>query len=272
MTINDKKKQRSNQVSPLMTYLLSGGVIGLLILHPISMFVTWLELGQMLNKSITTIMIEHFGGLLSPQMLLMSLFFISIGSSIGYAFYLLNGRLQEQLQQVKNLEFELHREVESLLKQPESETLEFKSSLRWDNKLNRVNKSLEQVIMKTIAGFANHQGGSVLIGVDDEGQVLGLDMDYGTLKRKNSDGFYQMLMNLVSAWLGADICGYISVVFHQIEGKEIAQIIVSSSPRPVYLVEKGRNIFYLRTGNSTRELDVREALGHINTRWDTVVS
>ena len=125
---------------------------------------------------------------------------------------------------------------------------------------------LEQTVLKTLAGLANHQGGSLLIGVDDNGMPLGLEKDYATLKRKDKDGFYQLLMNLVSGYLGADLCSHISVVFHQVEHKEIAQVIVSASPRPVFLLDKGRSIYYLRTGNSTRELDTREALGHINIK------
>ena len=56
----------------------------------------------------------------------------------------------------------------------ESETLEFKSSLRWDRKEGRVNKDLERVVVKTLAGLLNaKKGGALLVGVADSGEVSG---------------------------------------------------------------------------------------------------
>ncbi len=70
----------------------------------------------------------------------------------------------------------------------ESAGLEFKSSARWDFKENRINKALEQVILKTCAAFLNTDGGALLIGVDDDGKVVGLERDYKTLgKKRNRD-------------------------------------------------------------------------------------
>jgi hypothetical protein len=65
--------------------------------------------------------------------------------------------------------------LEDMIAEGESDELEFKSTLRWDLKEGTVNKKLEDVIIKTVAAFANSDGGSVLIGVDDDGNVLGLD-------------------------------------------------------------------------------------------------
>jgi predicted HTH transcriptional regulator len=59
--------------------------------------------------------------------------------------------------------------------------LEFKSSLRWGVPEGGVNKTLEKVIVKTIAGFLNSKdGGTLLIGVADNGTILGLEGDYGS--------------------------------------------------------------------------------------------
>ena len=50
-------------------------------------------------------------------------------------------------------------------------------------------KVLEKVISKTIAAFMNSEGGTLFIGVDDDGNVIGLENDYLLLKKRNSDGF-----------------------------------------------------------------------------------
>src|ERR1019366_8408678 len=64
------------------------------------------------------------------------------------------------------------QEVAALIAGGESITVEFKSSARWDVKQNTQNKAMEQIIVKTVAAFLNAEGGTLLIGVDDAGQVL----------------------------------------------------------------------------------------------------
>ena len=76
--------------------------------------------------------------------------------------------------------------IEDLIKEGESDELEFKATLRWDIKEAAVSKKLEQVIVKTVAAFANAQGGSLLIGVDNDGQAVGLSRDYESLGEARS--------------------------------------------------------------------------------------
>jgi hypothetical protein len=68
--------------------------------------------------------------------------------------------------------------IEDMISEGESDEVEFKGSLRWDFKQEIVSKKLEEVIVKSVAAFANAQGGTLLIGVDDEGTILGLERDY----------------------------------------------------------------------------------------------
>src|SRR5262249_15667689 len=92
--------------------------------------------------------------------------------------------------------------VEDLIAEGESEELEFKSTLRWDLKEGGVSKKLEDVIMKTVAAFANSQGGTLLIGVDDSGNVLGLESDYHSLGNADRDRFELHLRNLLNQQFG----------------------------------------------------------------------
>ena len=77
--------------------------------------------------------------------------------------------------------------IEDLILEGESGELEFKSTLRWDTKEGALNKKLEEVIIKTVAAFANSQGGTLLIGVADNGEVLGLDADYNSMGGESRD-------------------------------------------------------------------------------------
>ena len=77
--------------------------------------------------------------------------------------------------------------LEDMIAEGESDEFEFKSTLRWDIKEAKVDKKLEDVVAKAVAAFANSQGGTLVIGVSDEGEVLGLDHDYLTLANGNGD-------------------------------------------------------------------------------------
>jgi len=159
-------------------------------------------------------------------------------------------------------------DVESLITQEEGEELEFKSSARWDYRENRTNKVVEAMVEKTIAGLLNGKGGILVIGVDDQGQVLGLEPDYKSLgRRQDRDGYQQFLINLISQALGRDVCASVSISFHLLNGGEVCALRVSPSPNPVYVQDRQQSKFYLGTGNTTQELGTRESVSYIKTRW-----
>ncbi|MEQ9482591.1 Eco57I restriction-modification methylase domain-containing protein [Coleofasciculus sp. F4-SAH-05] len=169
-------------------------------------------------------------------------------------------------------------EIIDLINQGESTELEFKSSSRWDMRENNKNKAMEQVILKTVAAFLNtHHGGTLLIGVNDEGKVIGLNHDYQTLQKKNRDGYELFLTNdLLLKELGKDIAPYIHITFHEIEGKDVCRISLDPSPRPVYVKLKDaksgqtKECLFIRTGNLTSQLDTpSEILNYCQNRWNS---
>jgi hypothetical protein len=156
-------------------------------------------------------------------------------------------------------------DVAKLIRGGEAEDVEFKSSARWDYHEKKHNKVLEAVIVKTIAGLLNAKGGFLIIGVDDKGEVLGLEPDYTTLlKRPDADGYQQFLVNLIGSALGKDVSVYISIAIKPIDGKEVCVVKVSESSKPIY-VDEAR--FYCRTANTTQELGTKEAIEYIRARW-----
>ncbi|WP_445955184.1 AlbA family DNA-binding domain-containing protein [Yeosuana sp.] len=155
--------------------------------------------------------------------------------------------------------------ISELLDKGENHEVEFKSTLRWDLRQGKVNKALEMVVAKTIAGFMNTEGGHLIIGVDNEGRILGLEQDYGTLKKPGKDGFEQYIMQLVSFNLGTHFCPLAKVTFYQFKEKDICYVRVYKSQKPVYLNLGDRSHFFIRTGNGTRELDMPEALDYMET-------
>jgi predicted HTH transcriptional regulator len=162
---------------------------------------------------------------------------------------------------------DLGLQIPEMIRRGESAELEFKSSLRWDIKEGSKSKILEKVIAKTVAGFTNAKGGVLLIGVDDEGVVLGLKPDYETLSKGNRDGFELHLTQVLSAALGESVLAFATITFHQIDGEDVCQVAVEASDHPVYLEDGGDSALYVRLGNLTKALPVDEAVKYVGSNW-----
>jgi DNA-binding response OmpR family regulator len=157
----------------------------------------------------------------------------------------------------------------TLLQAGESSGLEFKETVRWDTRLKRVNKDLETVITRVVAAFLNSElGGTLLIGVGDNGEVKGLQSDFFTLNKPNKDGYESYLITLLLGAYGKEISPLLRIDFPQVRGVEICRIFAKPSHRPVYVPDgSGGRDFYIRTGNSTRKLNTEEAIEYSKIRW-----
>lgn len=157
--------------------------------------------------------------------------------------------------------------IENLLKENEDENLEFKSSLRWDYRENKVNKELELATIKNIAGFLNKNGGTILIGIDDDKQELGIQADYETLAKKNSDGFVLHLTNLIDTHIGREFSKYITIQIKKLSQKEICKVDIEASNKPAYLKHNSAEEFYVRTSNQTKSMGIKTAHDYIKSHW-----
>ena len=159
-------------------------------------------------------------------------------------------------------------EIIALISQGESGGVEFKSTVRWDLREQKKSPELEKVIVKTVSAFLNSEGGTLLIGVADDGSVVGLEHDYRTLGQKgNRDGFELFLTDLLLNAYGKDVAPCLRTSFHDCDGKEVCRVVVTPSPKAVYVKEGNDEVLYIRTGNSTRRLSTREAVDYAKTRW-----
>ena len=155
----------------------------------------------------------------------------------------------------------------------ESDELEFKSTLRWDTKERCINKKLEDIILKAIAAFGNSHGGTLLIGVDDDGEVLGLENDYHSLGDIDRDKFELHLRNLLNQQFGTGtVTSKIQILFHEVEDKEVCQVDVAPVNEPLILKLKDKNgqlieKFYARSGNSSQEIPLSELSAYMKERF-----
>lgn len=155
----------------------------------------------------------------------------------------------------------------ALIAAGETQHVEFKASLQWDYRQEKRNKDLYEPVMKNLAAFMNTVGGSVLIGVADDGQVLGLEPDYQTMGKKDSDGFENVFNMAFNTMIGAEYRQFVDVAFPVVAGKEICLLTVRPVPEPVFLTHKGEERFYIRTGNTSQWLPMSKAARYIRTRF-----
>ena len=156
----------------------------------------------------------------------------------------------------------------ALIAEGEHETLEFKETLRWDVALDQPNKKLEDVTIKTLAGFANRIGGTLLIGVADDGSIQGLDRDYGCLGG-NQDRMQLHLTSLVTYHFGQSYrASRIRITFPEQDGTAVCRIDIDRSPSAVFVTTadaRGNSAerFFVRSGNSTHKMTPSERANYI---------
>ena len=141
--------------------------------------------------------------------------------------------------------------------------------MRWDVQKNQVNKELQKVIAKTVAGLMNSEGGTLVIGLTDDGDIFGLEADMKTLGRANQDGFLQALVQTLDNYLGTEFIAFVKPRFEARNGKTICIVEAEASPKPVFLRDGLNREFYIRAGNTTRALDLEAAHEFIGMHWQS---
>lgn len=227
-------------------------------------------LGRMINHA--TIILEH-GRAGAPTRV------TKIKNVSGYEEYV--HIIKSMIQQSSGRT--LTKDIQSLLDAGEGLFVEFKETLRYDVRKGEISKDLERVAMKSIVGFMNADGGTLIIGVRDTGggvsgkeadlEVVGLERDYKTLPKKNRDGFENHVSMLVKNMIGMPFIKYVSVKFEKADGKDglkqdVCLITVRESHKPAYLRgPENKEEFFVRVGNSTQPFSMSEAEEYIKTHW-----
>ena len=240
--------------------------VGIFVLYPTNEFVYYYEY-QPGNSTAADFAVTQLHRSIKGQTPEKTTFYAIVGMILSVSGALLYSTMQRRSQRIEQLSAALQSDLRTLIAQGESAQLEFKSSFRWDLRENKVNRALEAVVLKTLAGYMNGNGGTLLIGVADDGAIVGLEHDYKTLKKQDRDGFEQAVMTAVATKLGGDACRCVQIVFHSVENQEVCRVMVAPTPRPVYVKEGDAPKLYVRTGVSTRELNVQEAVDYTSARW-----
>ena len=256
------------KIKIILIHLLLGTGVFYFLVHPFTMVLYWFEYS---NTPFSTslfleILNERFMESFSFNMKGMTILLTLFGSVLGLVSGFFWSQLKKKSDLISVQQRLLQRDIAEIIADGENEKVEFKSSIRYDYFRKATNRDLEIVIAKTIVGFMNTKGGKLIIGVDDEGDTLGLENDYKTLKHKNKDGYERAIFRIISTQLGHEACFSNHISFYVINEKEICVVDIEPSKEPVYVNDGTNTTFYVRTGNATYPLTVKETVDYLKTK------
>ncbi|MFX1297548.1 MAG: helix-turn-helix domain-containing protein, partial [Promethearchaeota archaeon] len=152
-----------------------------------------------------------------------------------------------------------------LIENGESETIEFKSSFKYDIIEKRANNDLTHLVSIAVCAFLNSRGGTLFIGVEDNKNIIGLDYDLKILK--NIDILQQEIPKTIRNDLGG-----LGILFNleieQLKGKLVCIISVRPSEKPIFF---NNNEYYVRKGTQNQSLNPKEANDHISVRYKNII-
>lgn len=152
--------------------------------------------------------------------------------------------------------------IKSLISSGESNRVEFKSTLRWNLKTDRSEKVIEKAWLKSAAAFLNSDGGVVLVGVEDNGDILGIETD----NFDNEDKYLLHVNNRIQQHIGLEHAGFIGYQLVRVDNKKVLLIECQPSPSPVFLKISKEEEFYIRVGPGSRRLSTSEVVAYVTNR------
>lgn len=180
---------------------------------------------------------------------------------------------ENSILQVSDSNEDICKSTQKLIHAGESSHVEFKSTLRVNMHTNTADPKMEHSCLKTIAGFMNTNGGTLLIGVSDTKEILGLDLDFKSFGNKHDllDEFQKHFDNLIENYLGNSAYSLLTLYFPEIGDKIICRIDIEfKKSSPVFLKNKSKGNteeFYIRRAASTKALSASDIIEYKENLW-----
>lgn len=147
--------------------------------------------------------------------------------------------------------------TERIIEKGEGVTIEFKESL---------SKKLKQEVVKTICAFLNTRGGTILLGVNDKAEVIGLDVD----SEKDLDNYKQSIIQILKHKVGINGSTNIHFNTEKLDNKILLRINCTPSNHPIILEDKDGQYFYIRSGpTSIKAPNIKEVLSYYQERFES---
>ncbi len=160
-------------------------------------------------------------------------------------------------------------EVEILaeIDEGETESREFKSSLRWNLETEKKDPQMTEEAVEAIQGFQNRHGGVLYLGVADNHSIVGIEHD----GFKDTDRFLLHLEDVMKPRIGETAAARVVSRHHRVSGHTICRVECKPSPKPVfkYRGHPTKEQFCVRFGPSTRVLTGSEMHDYISEHFQS---
>ena len=153
--------------------------------------------------------------------------------------------------------------ISEIIKNGESDRLEFKSTLRRNLHTGNFDKNIEHAVLKTINAYLNTNGGTLLVGVGDSGDIVGIEEDQFISQDKLRLYFTSMLKNQ----LGNSVLPYVRYEVYPSNGKSVLKIDCLPSDKRIFLKWGDQEEFYIRHGPSSLILAGGDLIDYVRHRF-----
>jgi len=153
-------------------------------------------------------------------------------------------------------------ELMALINAGESTTLEFKSTLRTNLKTGKKGMEIEIAWLKTITAFMNSDGGILLVGVEDDGNILGIQVDHF----ENEDKLRLYCKSLINNHIGPEFIRFITLKIKLVKEKQIVVVECERVRKPVFLSIGKNEEFFVRSGPSSMKITMSQMVKYLEER------
>jgi hypothetical protein len=154
-------------------------------------------------------------------------------------------------------------DIEQLIQAGEGTHVEFKSTLRANLHTGQKDPKMELACLKAIAGFLNGRGGTLVVGVSDDGETLGVE----AAGFPSEDKMHLHLVNLLKDRIGAQFGMYVHPRFEDQDDLRVFVVQCWQANSPAFVKDGGIERFYVRTGAATTELPGSQTQAYIAQRF-----
>tara|TARA_Y100001980_G_scaffold17475_1_gene4801 strand:+ start:2087 stop:3823 length:1737 start_codon:yes stop_codon:yes gene_type:complete len=163
----------------------------------------------------------------------------------------------------KNLKaFTASDKIKSLIRQSESNVIEFKETYGINSHHGGTDKKMREEVLIVINSFINTDGGFLIVGIHDNGEIIGLERDLKANKN-SKDEILKNIANLIKDSLDAEFNDCITYEFVNVEEKDLLMFKVEKSFRDCFINGKK---YYYRTNPASILLEGKQLINYIKRR------
>jgi hypothetical protein len=161
----------------------------------------------------------------------------------------------------------VENEINRIIEKGESKSLEFKETLSLDVRTNKKEKYIEHSALKTVVAFLNSIGGTLLIGVGDDGLITGVEKEINKLYKMSTDKFLLHFKNLIKTRIGEQFYPFVEYNIIKSNGKNVLRVDCLASSKPCYLDNEG---FYVRMNPATDKLEGPKLVEYVQHHFGSI--